>query len=246
MRGVSGRVLCDAQVRAVPRDDRGRVRASVQDKRDVGPFDRYFIVVNRPNPYVTCHLYRYAVNVKPCIFLTQEFARALADANKSGDGDGLGGAIVHVSSQSSTLALPDHLVYSSSKAAVDHITHVQALELSRARVRVNAVRPTVVLTPLARANWAKADLEKVGQCSVSTFSTSSSTPHAYLIPSSAYFCFFFFPSHADLGKMTASVPLARLATPEDVAAAVAWLLSDEASMVTGALLPVDGGRSMGL
>jgi len=46
--------------------------------------------------------------------------------------------------------------------------------------------------------------------------------------------------------MTASVPLARLATPEDVAAAVAWLLSDEASMVTGALLPVDGGRSMGL
>jgi len=81
-------------------------------------------------------------------------------------------------------------VYSPSKAAVDHITHVQALELSRARVRVNAVRPTVVLTPLARANWAKADLEKVGQSSVSTSSTSSSTPHAYLIPSSAYFCLF--------------------------------------------------------
>jgi len=38
------------------------------------------------------------VNVKPCIFLTQEFSRALADANKSGNGDGLGGGRVHVSS----------------------------------------------------------------------------------------------------------------------------------------------------
>ena len=50
----------------------------------------------------------------------------------------------------------------------------------------------------------------------------------------------------ELERMKASIPLGRLAEPADVAAAVAWLLSDEASMITGALLPVDGGRSMGL
>lgn len=49
----------------------------------------------------------------------------------------------------------------------------------------------------------------------------------------------------NLEVMKKSVPLQRLAEPEDVASAVAWLLSDNSSMVTGAAIPVDGGRSMG-
>jgi NAD(P)-dependent dehydrogenase (short-subunit alcohol dehydrogenase family) len=45
--------------------------------------------------------------------------------------------------------------------------------------------------------------------------------------------------------MKGQIPLRKLATPGDVAVAVAWLLSEEASMVTGSTLAIDGGRSMG-
>ena len=141
---------------------------------------------------------QYAVNVKPAVFLTQIVANDLVAR-------GLGGSVVIVSSQSSTLALEDHLVYSSSKAAVDHVARIQALEYGKHAIRVNTVRPTVVLTPLARAQWDPTKLEAMRQ----------------------------------------TIPLRKLAEPEDVANAVLFLLSDKAAMVSGASLPVDGGRSMG-
>ena len=43
------------------------------------------------------------------------------------------------------------------------------------------------------------------------------------------------------GEVEARIPLGRWAQPDDIAGAVAWLLSDDAGYVTGALIPVDGG-----
>jgi len=42
-------------------------------------------------------------------------------------------------------------------------------------------------------------------------------------------------------QMTATIPLGRMAEPREIAEVAAWLLSDRASMVTGAIVPVDGG-----
>lgn len=87
---------------------------------------------------------QYGVNVKPCIYLTQVVAERLVKHDPP-----LTGSVVHISSQSSTLAIKEHLVYSSGKAAVDHVGRIQALEFGEHGLRVNTVRPTVVLTELA-------------------------------------------------------------------------------------------------
>ena len=72
---------------------------------------------------------------------------------------GNGGAIVNVSSQASLVALTGHISYGSSKAALDNITRVSALELGKHNVRVNSVNPTVVMTPMSAWYWGRPDIE---------------------------------------------------------------------------------------
>jgi L-xylulose reductase len=71
---------------------------------------------------------------------------------------GNGGSIVNVSSQASLVALIGHISYGSSKAAVDNITRVSALELGKYNIRVNAVNPTVVMTPMSAWYWGREDV----------------------------------------------------------------------------------------
>jgi L-xylulose reductase len=72
---------------------------------------------------------------------------------------GKGGSIVNVSSQASLVALPGHISYGSSKAALDNITRVSALELGKYNIRVNSVNPTVVMTPMSAWYWGREDIE---------------------------------------------------------------------------------------
>lgn len=71
---------------------------------------------------------------------------------------GRGGSIVNVSSQASLVALAGHISYGSSKAALDNITRVSALELGRYDIRVNSVNPTVVMTPMSAWYWGREDV----------------------------------------------------------------------------------------
>lgn len=71
---------------------------------------------------------------------------------------GKGGAIVNVSSQASLVALKGHISYGSSKAALDNITRVSALELGKYGIRVNSVNPTVVMTEMSAFYWGSPDI----------------------------------------------------------------------------------------
>jgi len=98
------------------------------------------------------------------------------------------------------------VAYCASKAALDAITQVMALELGPHRIRVNSVNPIVTLTPMADKAWSDP---------------------------------------AKSAPMLARIPLGRFAQPGEVAAAIAFLLSDDAAMIHGTTLTVDGGFSAG-
>ncbi|WP_424929146.1 SDR family oxidoreductase [Amaricoccus tamworthensis] len=72
---------------------------------------------------------------------------------------GRGGAIVNVSSQASLVGLKGHISYGSSKAALDNITRVSALELGPHNIRVNSVNPTVVMTPMSAWYWGRPEIQ---------------------------------------------------------------------------------------
>jgi len=79
-------------------------------------------------------------------------------ASKSMVASGNGGAIVNVSSQASLVGLAGHVSYASSKGAVDAMTRVAALELGKHNIRVNAVNPTVVMTPMSEWYWGREEI----------------------------------------------------------------------------------------
>ena len=72
---------------------------------------------------------------------------------------GRGGSIVNVSSQAGLVALKGHISYGSSKAALDNITRVSAMELGPHGIRVNGVHPTVVMTPMSAWYWGRPEIE---------------------------------------------------------------------------------------
>ena len=92
------------------------------------------------------------VNARGALLVTKYASRSMIRL-------GRGGSIVNVSSQASLVALRGHISYGSSKAALDNITRVSALELGQYDIRVNSVNPTVVMTPMSAWYWGRADIE---------------------------------------------------------------------------------------
>lgn len=108
--------------------------------------------VSIPQPFLDTTVEAYDktmdVNVRATIVMSQVVARRMIAR-------GHGGAIVNLSSQASMVGLADHTAYCASKGAVDQLTRVMALELGPHGIRVNAVNPTVTLTPMGKMAWGE-------------------------------------------------------------------------------------------
>ena len=92
------------------------------------------------------------INARGALLVTKYASRSMIRL-------GNGGSIVNVSSQAGLVALKGHISYGSSKAALDNITRVSALELGQYNIRVNSVNPTVVMTPMSAWYWGRDDIE---------------------------------------------------------------------------------------
>ena len=93
-----------------------------------------------------------SINARGALLVTKYASQSMIRLGK-------GGAIVNVSSQASLVALKGHISYGSSKAALDNITRVSAMELGQYGIRVNGVNPTVVMTPMSAWYWGREDIE---------------------------------------------------------------------------------------
>ncbi len=116
-----------------------------------------------------------------------------------------GGALVSLTSLNARLAAPGMSSYCAAKAGLVMLTQVAALELAPRGIRVNAVSPGFVDTPL--------------------------TEGVKLVPGA-------------LEEYVENTPLGRVGTPEDVADAVLFLVSDKASWMTGEVLDLNGGAHL--
>jgi NAD(P)-dependent dehydrogenase (short-subunit alcohol dehydrogenase family) len=145
-----------------------------------------------------------AVNLCGAFFVQQAVARRMVQA-------GSGGSIVNFSSTAGRVGRPLASVYALTKSAVRNMTRSAAVALAAEGVRVNAVTPGIVETPMVEAiRHARAAV--VG-----------TTPEAIQ------------------RGWEAAVPLGRLGTPDEVAEIVAFLLSDASSYGTGEEIGATGG-----
>ncbi|CAN0127391.1 unnamed protein product [Rangifer tarandus platyrhynchus] len=101
----------------------------------------------------------FHVNLRAVFQVSQIVARGMISR-------GVPGSIVNVSSMVAHVTFPNLAVYSSTKGALDILTKVMAVELGPHKIRVNAVNPTVVMTPMGQASWsdpqkAKAMLDRI-------------------------------------------------------------------------------------
>ena len=129
---------------------------------------------------------------------------------------GSGGSIVLTASAAGLKAEPGIAAYGASKAAVIHLARIAAKEGAPLGIRVNAIAPGGVETPI----WDEVPFFQ------QLVETSGSREAAFKAVGAA------------------ATPLGRFGTADEIAAQVAFLLSDDAAFTTGACLVADGGYSL--
>jgi D-sorbitol dehydrogenase (acceptor) len=201
---------------AVPLDVRDR--ASIASAVDTAErrFGRLDVLFNNagvfdmaPIAEITEEMYRrqYDVNVGGVIFTAQAAVAAMRRHGK-------GGAIINVASQAGRRGEANIVLYCSAKAAVISITQSLGLELAKEGIRVNAIAPGVIDTPMwdrVDALFAKYENRPVGE------------------------------KKRMVGE---AVPLGRMGDPEDLVGPAIFLASHDAHYVTCQTLNVDGGNWM--
>lgn len=90
-----------------------------------------------------------AVNARAPFLLARELAPAMIAQGR--------GKVVMISSQTGVIALDDHAAYAASKGALNALAKSLCAEWARHNVQVNAICPTVVMTPMGRAVWGKPE-----------------------------------------------------------------------------------------
>jgi len=140
----------------------------------------------------------FAINVTGLMLCCREAARRMS--TKHG---GKGGAIVNVSSMAATIGgRTGASAYAATKGAVDAFTKGFAREVAGEGIRVNSIRPGMVLSEMTEKRLK---------------------------------------DEAFRSRIEASIPMHRVGEPPEIAEAILWLLSAEASFITGAMLDAAGG-----
>lgn len=127
-----------------------------------------------------------------------------------------GGVIIHTASNAGLLPRAHDPVYSTSKIALVGLTRALALSHSRDRIRVNCVCPG----PVGGTRIMQDDIDQQADPALAADRIIQASPLA--------------DAHG------------RMITPEEVAEAILYLVSDAAAMVTGTALAIDGGKSLGV
>lgn len=121
-----------------------------------------------------------------------------------------GGAIVNIASCWGIHPGPNHPLYVMSKAALASLTQSLAIDHAPDQIRVNAVCPNEVNTPMIRTGFATRGLDP----------------------------------EKGIEELNSSVPLGRIAEPEDIADIVVFLASDKARYLCGALIEANGAKAV--
>ncbi len=144
----------------------------------------------------------FAVNVEAPFRICRAAIPILAEAG--------GGAIVNVASCWGVHPGPNHPIYCMSKAAVASMTQCLGHDHAHQGVRINAVCPNEVDTPMLRSGFESRGLD----------------------PDTA------------IASLDASVPLGRIAQPQEIADVVVFLVSESARYICGTLVEVNGGKAV--